>query len=141
LYRYWPTKEITDPISGLASATKEICGEIIRGVTDYPIAIYEATKTKVDSHKNASSLSTDLVSPMAVPNNETLATFVTEKGVARIIRAGLKSPVTFTTALTRGFHNAPKLYNDDTVREQPVVTDMKSGLKGATQVCHLVVSL
>jgi hypothetical protein len=56
------------------------------------------------------------------------------KGVARIVGAGLKSPMDFTLGIARGFHNAPKLYGDDTVRPQEKVTDFQSGLKAATKV-------
>ncbi|CAL3973656.1 unnamed protein product [Diplocarpon coronariae] len=53
------------------------------------------------------------------------------KGVSRIVGAGLKSPMDFTLGIARGFHNAPKLYGDDTVRPQERVTDFQSGLKAA----------
>lgn len=56
------------------------------------------------------------------------------KGISRIVGAGLKSPMDFTLGIARGFHNAPKLYGDDTVRPQPKVTDMQSGLKAAGKV-------
>lgn len=56
------------------------------------------------------------------------------KGIQRIVGAGLKSPMDFTLGLARGFHNAPKLYGDDTVREQPKVTDFQSGLAAAGKV-------
>ncbi|KAM3069239.1 hypothetical protein ACMFMG_010752 [Clarireedia jacksonii] len=53
------------------------------------------------------------------------------KGISRIIGAGMKSPMDFTLGIARGFHNAPKLYGDDTVRPQAKVTDFQSGLKAA----------
>ncbi|CAG8958393.1 hypothetical protein HYFRA_00011070 [Hymenoscyphus fraxineus] len=53
------------------------------------------------------------------------------KGISRIVSAGLKSPMDFTLGIARGFHNAPKLYGDDTVRPQEKVTDFQSGLKAA----------
>jgi hypothetical protein len=56
------------------------------------------------------------------------------KGVARIVGAGLKSPMDFSLGIARGFHNAPKLYGDDTVRPQAKVTDLQSGLKAAGKV-------
>lgn len=56
------------------------------------------------------------------------------KGVSRIVGAGLKSPMDFTLGLARGFHNAPKLYGDDSVRPQEKVTDFQSGLKAAGKV-------
>ena len=56
------------------------------------------------------------------------------KGVSRIVGAGIKSPMDFTLGIARGFHNAPKLYGDDTVRPQEKVTDFQSGLKAAGKV-------
>lgn len=56
------------------------------------------------------------------------------KGVSRIVAAGMKSPLDFTLGLARGFHNAPKLYGDDTVRPQAKVTDFQSGIKAAGKV-------
>jgi len=46
----------------------------------------------------------------------------------------MKSPMDFTLGIARGFHNAPKLYGDDTVRPQEKVTDFQSGLKAAGKV-------
>lgn len=56
------------------------------------------------------------------------------KGVGRIVGAGLKSPMDFTLSIARGFHNAPKLYGDDTVRQADKITDFQSGLKAAGKV-------
>lgn len=56
------------------------------------------------------------------------------KGVGRIVGAGLKSPMDFTLGLARGFHNAPKLYGDQSVRQADKVTDFQSGLKAAGKV-------
>lgn len=53
----------------------------------------------------------------------------TGKGVNRIVGAGLKSPMDFTMGLAKGFHNAPKLYGDDTVRKPTQVTDFQSGVR------------
>lgn len=57
----------------------------------------------------------------------------TGKGVSRIVGAGLKSPMDFTMGLAQGFHNAPKLYGDESVRKKDQITDLKSGLKAATK--------
>ena len=56
------------------------------------------------------------------------------KGVGRIVGAGLKSPMDFTLGLARGFHNAPKLYGDESVRQADKITDFQSGLKAAGKV-------
>jgi UDP:flavonoid glycosyltransferase YjiC (YdhE family) len=57
----------------------------------------------------------------------------TGKGIRKIVGAGLSSPMDFTMGLTKGFHNAPKLYGDETVRKPDQVTDFKSGVKAATK--------
>lgn len=56
------------------------------------------------------------------------------KGVGRMVGVGLKSPMDFTLSLARGFHNAPKLYGDESVRRADKVTDFQSGLKAAGKV-------
>ncbi len=61
----------------------------------------------------------------------------TGKGISRFVGAGLKSPMDFTMALARGFHNAPKLYGDKTVRPTEKISDLQSGLKAAGKVMPL----
>lgn len=58
----------------------------------------------------------------------------TGKGVGNIMSAGLKTPMTMTHGLARGFHNLPKLYGDDTVREEERVTGWKTGFVTAGKV-------
>jgi hypothetical protein len=53
------------------------------------------------------------------------------KGIGRIMTASLKTPVTFTNGLARGFHNVPTLYGDDTVRREAKIDGVKSGLVAA----------
>lgn len=73
--------------------------------------------------------------PVFDPSNLTIDNAVgAAKGAQRIVAAGMKSPMDFTLGIARGFHNAPKLYGDDTVRPQEKVTDFQSGLKAAGKV-------
>lgn len=51
----------------------------------------------------------------------------TSKGFGRIVKAAVSSPMDLSIGITKGFHNAPKLWGDDTVRPQQQVSDMKSG--------------
>jgi hypothetical protein len=53
----------------------------------------------------------------------------TSKGFGRIVKAGIQSPMELSVGITKGFHNAPKLWGDDTVRPQEKVSDLKSGMK------------
>lgn len=54
----------------------------------------------------------------------------TGHGVFRMASSLSKSPMEFTHALARGFHNAPKLYGD-TIRPTPKITSFSSGLAAA----------
>ncbi|KAH8821983.1 putative glucosyl/glucuronosyl transferase [Xylogone sp. PMI_703] len=53
----------------------------------------------------------------------------TSKGFGRIVKAGLEAPMELAVSFTKGFHNTPKLWGDDTVRPQEQVSGLKSGLK------------
>jgi hypothetical protein len=52
-----------------------------------------------------------------------------EHGFKKTGTAILKSPMNFTLAITQGFHNAPRLYGDETVRRPPRITGFHSGLR------------
>ncbi|KAK3944562.1 glycosyltransferase family 28 domain-containing protein [Diplogelasinospora grovesii] len=53
------------------------------------------------------------------------------KGAFKSVSALVRAPVDLSLALAQGFHNAPRLYGDDTVRRPTRVTGIKSGLKAA----------
>lgn len=50
------------------------------------------------------------------------------KGIGRFTKALVQSPMELSVSFTRGFHNAPKLWGDDTVRPQERVSDFKTGM-------------
>lgn len=52
----------------------------------------------------------------------------TGKNLSRVVETGVKTPMNFCMSLAKGFRNAPKLYNDETVRKQEKVTGLGSGL-------------
>jgi hypothetical protein len=51
----------------------------------------------------------------------------TTKGLGRFAKAFVQTPMEVSVSLTKGFHNMPKLWGDDTVRPQEQVSDFKSG--------------
>ncbi|KAK1756151.1 glycosyltransferase family 28 domain-containing protein [Echria macrotheca] len=53
------------------------------------------------------------------------------RGAYKSASALAKAPVDLSVALVQGFHNAPRLYGDDTVRRPTRVTGIKSGLRAA----------
>ena len=60
------------------------------------------------------------------------------KGIGRAVDAGIKSPMDFTLALAKGFHNAPRLYGDTSVRPHEHITGFQSGIKAAGKVSIMV---
>jgi hypothetical protein len=54
-----------------------------------------------------------------------------EKGATAVAAATIRPAMDFTLAIARGFHNAPKLYGDDTVRSADKIVDFKSGVAAA----------
>lgn len=57
------------------------------------------------------------------------------RGVSRLTKATLRSPMTFTVGMAQGAHNMPRMWGDKTVRPQEKITDLGSGLKAAGKVC------
>ena len=55
----------------------------------------------------------------------------TQHGLKKSGKALAKAPMDISLALARGFHNAPRLYGDDTVRTPRRVTGIRSGLRTA----------
>ncbi|KAK4239848.1 sterol 3-beta-glucosyltransferase [Achaetomium macrosporum] len=53
------------------------------------------------------------------------------RGAAKTAAALARTPVDLLVALVQGFHNAPRLYGDDTVRRPTRVTGIRSGLRAA----------
>jgi hypothetical protein len=51
------------------------------------------------------------------------------KGLGRFTKTLVQSPMELSVGITRGFHNVPKLWGDDTVRPQERISDLKSGIK------------
>ncbi|RMJ22522.1 glycosyltransferase family 1 protein [Aspergillus sp. HF37] len=49
----------------------------------------------------------------------------------RVLKAAILLPADFTVSLSRGFHNAPKLYHDRMVKATPRVVGVRSGFRAA----------
>lgn len=103
--------------------------------------VESSTSTDRKSELRSPSTATKQTKKEFDPSAITLESAIgASKGISRVVGAGIKSPMDFTLGLARGFHNAPKLYGDDTVRPQERVTDFQSGLKAAGKVCSLLSS-
>ncbi|KAF7516129.1 hypothetical protein PCG10_002467 [Penicillium crustosum] len=82
---------------------------------DYPGRRPSRSRTESDAGKQP-----DILRPPGVH---------VSKGAGRFARAVVQGPVDISVNWTRGFHNMPRLWGDDTVRPQEKVSDFKSGVK------------
>lgn len=63
------------------------------------------------------------------------------KGLGRMTKAALRSPMAFSVGMAQGAHNLPKVWGDKTVRPQEKITGIGSGLRAAGKVCNLFVPI
>lgn len=90
------------------------------------------SRTSEGTRERASSSASHGKKSFSMPTRADLeATVGAGKGAWRITSAIGKSPMDFSMGLARGFHNAPKLYGDTTVRKPDKITGIGSGLKAA----------
>lgn len=83
--------------------------------------------TEVVSSTDSASLESD--HDMSMKDN--CKTRMRERKAAHGAQAILKIPMDFSSNLAKGFHNAPKLYGDHTVRRAETITGVKSGMMAA----------
>jgi hypothetical protein len=94
-------------------------------------------RSRSRSQARSSSTTTPHDQHCQVPSNASEhlldTAYGTGKGISKIIGAGLKSPMDFTMALSKGFHNIPRLYGEEP-RPIDKVTGIKSGIRAAGKV-------
>ena len=56
---------------------------------------------------------------------------IRERNAAHVAEAVLKIPMDLSSSIAQGFHNAPRLYGDHTVRASENITGFQSGIKAA----------
>ncbi|KAF4451965.1 putative sterol glucosyltransferase [Fusarium austroafricanum] len=143
-----------EPVTGIAGSIASTVGEAFHGVASVPYHWAKRTRSisKKKSKRNAKkSKKTDnnhmtRHSPARSNDPVDAASLRTEtttentggqyvgdiaSGVERTATAIAKAPVDLSMALAQGFHNAPRLYGDNTVRRPIRVTGFHSGLRAA----------
>ncbi|KAH6984932.1 hypothetical protein BKA56DRAFT_671389 [Ilyonectria sp. MPI-CAGE-AT-0026] len=114
-----------EPVTGAASSIARSVGEAFTGIVSVPYRLAKRAaghrdKKNKSLHKNGSR--NDWMESRACD---------VARGVERTATAIAKAPADLSLALAQGFHNAPRLYGDDTVRRTPRVTGFRSGLRAA----------
>ncbi|KAH7014728.1 hypothetical protein EDB80DRAFT_831422 [Ilyonectria destructans] len=135
-----------EPLSGVASSLARSIGYAIAGIGRIPYRLAKIKNQSVaeskrkmkellhqSENKGGDSTASTLTASTA---NETAARgrasrYVSEvnQGAKSAATSLAKAPVDLAMALAQGFHNAPRLYGDDTVRRPLRVTGFHSGLR------------
>lgn len=113
-----------DPITGVVSACLGMVGNMTKSLGDVPAAVSRAnTARPINGSKTRGSL------------NIAQGTIIgTSKGVGRILLAGFRSPFEVMLMAARGFHNAPALYSDESIRRPERITGVVSGFGAMEKV-------
>jgi hypothetical protein len=124
--------ESTPPNSLARSQTTAAVQESLAGTQSPPhlsSRSYSTSNIALNAMSNSQSSSRDDSS--SIKNHDMLRHngAHASKGIGRITKALVQSPMELSVSITRGFHNAPKMWGDKTVRPQRRVSDFKSGMK------------
>ena len=84
-----------------------------------------ANRTVYSVAKNSQMHQVNAAPTLSEKRNPGLASLA---GCGKVVTATARSPMTFSLALAKGAHNAPRLWGDSTVREVDPVTGIGSGI-------------
>lgn len=132
---------ILGTMANLMVGTSNLPSEIAKAVraksvaNGPPAGLQHRDSTQSIADAQASSLADVVVKPFhGTPGARDHYRSATVKAIGHDFKNIVAFPREFIQALGKGFHNAPKLYHDRTVRTPDKVTGLKSGLKGAGKV-------
>ncbi|KAH7182759.1 uncharacterized protein B0J16DRAFT_270135 [Fusarium flagelliforme] len=142
-----------EPVTGIAGSIASTVGEAFHGVASVPYhwakrtksirkrqSVKRSKKTRKTGNKTSQNNTADAENSADAASihsettaEETSGQYVGDmaSGVERTATAIAKAPVDLSMALAQGFHNAPRLYGDNTVRRPIRVTGFHSGLRAA----------
>ncbi|RKF61110.1 UDP-glucose,sterol transferase [Erysiphe neolycopersici] len=93
----------------------------------------DAKKTSVRNQEHACNLNNTRSLGKKEKNAAIEVAQIIGSGIGKTIGAIVKAPMDLSLAVSQGFHNAPRLYGDSTVRRPVRITGIKSGLKAASE--------
>ncbi|KAI1469484.1 glycosyltransferase family 1 protein [Daldinia caldariorum] len=99
----------------------------------FPKQTEEASDSNMNRNDRLQRDSSYATTPASAPLEPSQEEYLNEieEGIGKTGRALAHAPVDLSLALAQGFHNAPRLYGDETVRHPIRVTGIRSGLKAA----------
>lgn len=90
-----------------------------------------AERNGTEDEEDRASIHTNTTAPTTADGNDPDYVDEVTDGALKTAGAIASAPVDLSIALAQGFHNAPRLYGDDTVRRPTRVTGIRSGLRAA----------
>jgi hypothetical protein len=115
----------------LAKANSELSGTTNGDTNPTNGTAKVAEKKKKEKRPDPASRQASTLSKLSEPD-DLLAVELAHDASHGMKKSGLsllRAPMHFSLALTQGFHNAPRLYGDETVRRPPRITGFHSGLR------------
>lgn len=141
-----------EPVTGIAGSLVSTLSDTFKGVGGVPFNVAKTTKRNKlrilrkkqrDSLQNSETEDgtrdilangldqTDTIDRTTTADIQQAYVGDVTSGVGLTAAALAKAPVDLSVALAQGFHNAPRLYGDDTVRRPIRITGIRSGLRAA----------
>ena len=122
-----------EPVTGVGTALGRSIGTAVGGIGRLP---HRWTRTIRSKKALAEEETPSTDHPSSAPSEPSHGVgrdlaHDTKHGFVTSGRALAQAPVDLAMALAQGFHNAPRLYGDDTVRPPPRVDGVRSGLRTA----------
>lgn len=124
-----------DPLTGGTIAIVDLFYDVFKGIGEIgsefvrvpSVSQSETSKTKQAVHYPAKA-------EVSLNTDDKIVGARAAKGIARMTKAAVRSPMAMTVAMAQGAHNLPKMYGDKTVRPQDKITGVGSGLVAGTKV-------
>lgn len=128
-----------EPITGLVGSLMGTIGDVFGGIGSVPYRLAKTSNQRAERKKKKKRrrrehlLNHTPSTPGSVPLESARDAYFDdiEEGIGKTGRALVHAPVDISLAIAQGFHNAPRLYGDETVRRPIRVTGVKSGLRAA----------
>lgn len=126
-----------DPVSGSTMAVVDLFYDVFKGIGEIGSEFFRVPsigQSQGESSKKQQAVQYPARAEVSLNADDKIVGARAAKGIARMTKATVRSPMTFTVALAQGAHNLPKVYGDKTVRPQDKITGVGSGLIAATKV-------
>lgn len=127
-----------DPVSGSTMALVDLFYDVFKGIGEIGSEFVRIPSVgQSESSKTREAVQYPARAEVSLNADDRVVGARAAKGIARMTKATVRSPMTMTVAMAQGAHNLPKMYGDKTVRPQDKITGVGSGLLAGTKVSGL----